>query len=320
MNLISSPLVSPLSTPPLPSKIKSRLSLNSATRRLSLNSDPQAALDQATRPTKKHLKQRSATHSHIQPRTPSIIVTPSDFKSNVNDSAALQSHEIHEGSHLEPEPTKSLKQHLLYRLFHHNETDPEVLKLKSGSVIYNEPDSDEEAKPVETSRSSYPLAVLSSKKRRAANSRNDIIFQDSTDYLRSSSDLSFSSSNTSSSIGSSRSISSIFSSLKSSGSIFHSRSNSDVADTSLEGKYGKMEKHSLGKGANSVVRLSHKKEVSINGEHCERLYAVKQFRKRHNSEDAREYIKKVTAEFCISSSLHHENVIETVDLIVFLYL
>jgi protein-serine/threonine kinase len=98
--------------------------------------------------------------------------------------------------------------------------------------------------------------------------------------------------------------------------MFLQKSTSDLSDSSLEEKYGKIDKHSLGKGANSVVRLAHKRELSMNGENIERLYAVKVFRNRHDTESQRDYIKKVTAEFCISSSLHHENVIETVDLIV----
>ncbi|KAJ3284028.1 serine/threonine-protein kinase HAL4/sat4 [Rhizoclosmatium sp. JEL0117] len=43
--------------------------------------------------------------------------------------------------------------------------------------------------------------------------------------------------------------------------------------------------------------------------------SVKKFRKRHKKETEKEYIKKVIGEFCISSSLHHVNVIQTVDLI-----
>ena len=44
-------------------------------------------------------------------------------------------------------------------------------------------------------------------------------------------------------------------------------------------------------------------------------FAVKEFRARHNYETEREYAKKVTAEFCIGSTLHHGNVIETLDII-----
>lgn len=44
-------------------------------------------------------------------------------------------------------------------------------------------------------------------------------------------------------------------------------------------------------------------------------FAVKQFRAKHSYESEREYNKKVTAEFCVGSTLHHGNVIETMDLV-----
>lgn len=46
-----------------------------------------------------------------------------------------------------------------------------------------------------------------------------------------------------------------------------------------------------------------------------KTFAVKEFRPRHAHESERSYIKKVTAEFCIGSTLHHANVIETLDII-----
>lgn len=45
------------------------------------------------------------------------------------------------------------------------------------------------------------------------------------------------------------------------------------------------------------------------------VFAVKQFRDRHPYENEREYNKKVTAEFCIGSTLHDGNIIETLDII-----
>lgn len=45
------------------------------------------------------------------------------------------------------------------------------------------------------------------------------------------------------------------------------------------------------------------------------MFAVKEFRKRGHSENEKEYIKKVTAEFCIGSTLHNPNVIEALDII-----
>jgi protein-serine/threonine kinase len=42
---------------------------------------------------------------------------------------------------------------------------------------------------------------------------------------------------------------------------------------------------------------------------------LQEFRKRRKNETEKEYVKKLTAEFCISSTLHHPNVVETVDLV-----
>ncbi|KAI9138251.1 kinase-like domain-containing protein [Paraphysoderma sedebokerense] len=76
-------------------------------------------------------------------------------------------------------------------------------------------------------------------------------------------------------------------------------------------KYGVCEKGCIGKGATAIVRLAHKME----NRNAEKLYAIKEFRKRRKNESERDYVKKLTSEFCISSSLHHINVVETIDLI-----
>ncbi|KAJ3139967.1 serine/threonine-protein kinase HAL4/sat4 [Geranomyces variabilis] len=73
-------------------------------------------------------------------------------------------------------------------------------------------------------------------------------------------------------------------------------------------KYGRRE-DILGKGANAVVRLCCPADSS------EKKLAVKEFRKRRKNETQKEYVKKLISEFCISSTLHHENVVTTVDLI-----
>ncbi|KAJ3258755.1 serine/threonine-protein kinase HAL4/sat4 [Boothiomyces macroporosus] len=75
-------------------------------------------------------------------------------------------------------------------------------------------------------------------------------------------------------------------------------------------KYGYCQSQVIGKGATSKVRLvvSHKEGNKV--------YAVKEFRKRRKNESQKEYMKRMTAEFCISSSLHHANVVETLDLVV----
>ncbi|KAI9602376.1 hypothetical protein H4Q26_001664 [Puccinia striiformis f. sp. tritici PST-130] len=82
------------------------------------------------------------------------------------------------------------------------------------------------------------------------------------------------------------------------------------ATTSLLKKYGVCEKAAIGKGATAVVRLAHKWDRGT-----DKLYAVKEFRKRRKNESEKEYVKKLTSEFCISSTLHHENIVETVDLV-----
>jgi serine/threonine protein kinase len=45
------------------------------------------------------------------------------------------------------------------------------------------------------------------------------------------------------------------------------------------------------------------------------VYAVKEFRPRRSGETEKEYQKKVTAEFCVGSTLKHCNIIETVDIV-----
>lgn len=78
-------------------------------------------------------------------------------------------------------------------------------------------------------------------------------------------------------------------------------------DHGLQSKYGKFGKM-LGSGAGGSVRLMKR---TADG----KTFAVKQFRQRHAYESEREYNKKVTAEFCIGSTLHHGNIIETIDII-----
>lgn len=80
----------------------------------------------------------------------------------------------------------------------------------------------------------------------------------------------------------------------------------------VAGKYGQEEKV-IGKGAGGTVKLFHK--IGFTGPH-DKLYAVKEFRKRRKNETEREYLKKLTSEFCISSNLHHTNIVETIDLVL----
>ncbi|OCF54456.1 HAL protein kinase [Kwoniella mangroviensis CBS 10435] len=84
----------------------------------------------------------------------------------------------------------------------------------------------------------------------------------------------------------------------------------NASTVSLLKKYGICDKAAIGKGATAVVRLAHKWDRRE-----EKLYAVKEFRKRRKNETEKDYVKKLTSEFCISSTLHHMNVVETVDLV-----
>ena len=78
-------------------------------------------------------------------------------------------------------------------------------------------------------------------------------------------------------------------------------------DHGLQTKYGKFGKV-LGSGAGGSVRLIKRSSDNT-------TFAVKQFRARHEYESERAYSKKVTAEFCVGSTLHHGNIIETLDII-----
>lgn len=78
-------------------------------------------------------------------------------------------------------------------------------------------------------------------------------------------------------------------------------------DHGLASRYGKLGRV-LGTGAGGSVRLIKRNSDGI-------TFAVKQFRDRHTWESEKEYSKKVTAEFCIGSTLHHENIIETLDIL-----
>ncbi|KAF8975291.1 serine/threonine-protein kinase HAL4/sat4 [Entomortierella lignicola] len=90
------------------------------------------------------------------------------------------------------------------------------------------------------------------------------------------------------------------------------RSDTKKGNCTLLRKYGLCDKGSIGQGATAVVRLAHKLSED---DDSEKLFAVKEFRKRRKDETEKEYVKKLTSEFCISSTLHHENIVETVDLV-----
>ena len=83
------------------------------------------------------------------------------------------------------------------------------------------------------------------------------------------------------------------------------------ATAGLVEKYGKCQEI-VGRGAFGIVRISHKPDPK--DARAELLYAVKEFRKRPQ-ETSKKYQKRLTSEFCISSSLRHPNIIHTLDLL-----
>ncbi|KAG0243410.1 serine/threonine-protein kinase HAL4/sat4 [Mortierella sp. GBA43] len=87
------------------------------------------------------------------------------------------------------------------------------------------------------------------------------------------------------------------------------RRNTPVADFAQ--KFGELQQHVIGKGGFGTVRLSIKRNQET-GE--ESVYAVKEF-KYANDESHRMYMRRLTSEFCIASTLRHLNVIHTMDLV-----
>lgn len=71
-------------------------------------------------------------------------------------------------------------------------------------------------------------------------------------------------------------------------------------------KYGSPGR-TIGEGASGSVSVVE----SSDG----KMFAVKRFRARGSRESQIEYSKKVTSEFCIGSTLHHCNIIETLDML-----
>jgi len=82
---------------------------------------------------------------------------------------------------------------------------------------------------------------------------------------------------------------------------------SEATQAHLAKKYGKWGRV-LGSGAGGTVRL-------IKGKHDGNIFAVKEFRPKRSGETEKEYQKKVTAEFCVGSTLKHPNIIQTVDIV-----
>ena len=84
---------------------------------------------------------------------------------------------------------------------------------------------------------------------------------------------------------------------------------SQATQVQMSKKYGKWGRV-LGSGAGGTVRL-----IKASTKNGGLTFAVKEFRPKRQGESEREYQKKVTAEFCVGSTLKHPNIIETVDIV-----
>lgn len=70
--------------------------------------------------------------------------------------------------------------------------------------------------------------------------------------------------------------------------------------------YGTLSSKRIGEGVSATVQLTQRGEET---------FAVKIFRKKKRSENLSGYMKLLAGEFCISSALHHQNIIKTLDLV-----
>nr|VWO98746.1 Pre-mRNA-splicing ATP-dependent RNA helicase PRP28 (EC [Ganoderma boninense] len=84
---------------------------------------------------------------------------------------------------------------------------------------------------------------------------------------------------------------------------------SQATQVQMSKKYGKWGRV-LGSGAGGTVRL-----IKASTKNGGSTFAVKEFRPKRQGESEKEYQKKVTAEFCVGSTLKHPNIIETVDIV-----
>ncbi|KAG9326196.1 hypothetical protein KVV02_001080 [Mortierella alpina] len=75
-------------------------------------------------------------------------------------------------------------------------------------------------------------------------------------------------------------------------------------------KYGELQQV-IGKGAFGTVRMSVRRHPESSEE---QVYAVKEFKYTHG-ESQKLYMRRLTSEFCIASSLKHANIIQTLDLL-----
>lgn len=91
-----------------------------------------------------------------------------------------------------------------------------------------------------------------------------------------------------------------------------SKSKRHRAQTGSLKEYGECYRR-LGQGSTAVVMVV--RQLGDDGR-SQKLYAIKQFRKKQKHETEKEYMKKLTSEFCISSTFTHPNIVETIDLVL----
>lgn len=89
------------------------------------------------------------------------------------------------------------------------------------------------------------------------------------------------------------------------------KQSSSINDSRLHSKYGQLSSV-VGKGSFGVVRLAQKTDP--NDKRRKLVYAVKEFH-ISESESEKAFMKRLASEFCLASSLHHVNIIETLDLL-----
>ncbi|KAI9475905.1 MAG: kinase-like domain-containing protein [Benjaminiella poitrasii] len=70
----------------------------------------------------------------------------------------------------------------------------------------------------------------------------------------------------------------------------------------------------LGEGSSAIVKILRQPPSSDKS--SSKLFAVKQYHKKSKRESEKVYMKRLTSEFCISSTFSHPNIIKTFDLVL----
>ncbi|CAO3672970.1 unnamed protein product [Rhizopus stolonifer] len=73
---------------------------------------------------------------------------------------------------------------------------------------------------------------------------------------------------------------------------------------------GATNRHNIASGATAVIRL-------VKSPKDDKIYAVKEFLKKKHQEDARDYLKRINSEYCISkTATGHRHIADTLDLVL----